>query len=152
MPIGYAVDHERRIVFVRAWGTVVDATLRAQARALKNDSRLDSDFSLLVDSRNVTGHAVTLALLQTYPTPFSKHARRAIVVGDVYGLALAQVYCGWTAGEESALVTRCLEEAFEWLKLPPDSEPPDHLDATFGVPESWAAFVPAPEASNRLDR
>ena len=135
MPIGYTIDAEQRLVFVRAWGTVTDANLRAQARALTDDSRRREEFRLLIDSRGVTGHGMTLSLLQKYPTPFSKLAPRAVVVGDVYGYALAEVYSRWNAGEGSAFVTRDIREAFKWLGLPEDTGTPEDLDAVFRADE-----------------
>lgn len=131
MPTGYTVDSERRVVFVRAWGVLTDASLRLQAEALGADPKFDPAFGVLVDVREVAVHRVTLRLLQSFPTSFSRETRRAIVVGDVHALALAEAYSGWTGNRGTAMVTRDLGEAFLWLGVSPGSHLPDELDATF---------------------
>lgn len=94
---------------------------------------MDRDFGLLVDSRDVTGHAMTLSLLRAYPSALSRLAQRAIVVGDVYGLALGEAYSSWNAESGSGLVTRDMNEALVWLGLSPSMQLPDQLDASFGL-------------------
>lgn len=136
MPVGYAVDQERRLVFMRAWGALTNASLQLQAEALHMDSAVDPAFGLLLDLRGVAAHRVTLGLIQRFPTSFSRLARRAIVVGDVYGLAMAQAYSGLVAAGGSTLVTRDFEEALEWLGLPSGTRLPDRLSVTFEAAES----------------
>jgi len=82
---------------------------------------------------------MTLSLLQKYPTPFSTLARRAVVVGDVYGLALAEVYSRWNAEEGSGFITRDIREALRWLELPEEMGTPDELDAMFGMADDASA-------------
>lgn len=140
MPIGYAVDRERRLVFVRAWGVLTDTSLRLQAEALAGDPKFDPAFSILVDATDVEVHKVTLGFLQSFPTSFSRRARRAIVVGDLHGLALAEAYSGWASAEGAALVTRDLGEALEWLGLAPETPLPGQLDASFHEAERGSSM------------
>lgn len=133
MPIGYTVDHEQGVVFVRAWGVLTDASVSAQAQAMQNDPEIAAGLSVLVDLRDVTVNQLTIKFLQRFPTSFERSAHRAIVVGDVYGFAIAQAYSGWVADEGAAIVTRDLEAALDWLRLPPRMQLPGGLDAAFGL-------------------
>lgn len=131
MPIGYRVDYERRLVFIRGWDTVSEADVRAQALALQKCPPAVSKFNVLVDLRDLVAPGLTIDFFRTFPTSFERGSRRAVVAGNVYVLAMAHVYCAWVAGEDAAVVTRDMMEALDWLELPPSIELPGELDAAF---------------------
>lgn len=143
MPIGYAIDESRGLVWVRAWGALCDDHLRAHALALGSDARFDPHLPLLADLRDASATSVTSGFLRGFRSPMRRDTRRALIVGDNATFGLARMYGMLTSDDESVNVVWELAAALEWLGLPADWAAPERLDATFGVEPDRAEDLPA---------
>ena len=89
MPIGYTIDDARRMVFIRAWGSLTDDQVKAQADALKTDPRFDPNYWALIDLRDVSVVELTAQFIRGYHSRFAPSARRRFVAarGVAFGMA-----------------------------------------------------------------
>lgn len=94
MPATGEIDHDKRIVRSRAWGTLVDADLQGTQQALRDDPRFEATYSQIydfseVEDLQITGKGVR-GLAQS--SPFARDARRAVVVGSDHGYGMARMF------------------------------------------------------------
>jgi hypothetical protein len=124
MPSDYVIDAEHGLVRSRVWGAAADAELFDHQRRLAADPRFNSDFSQLIDSRDVTstegltGSGIESVALRHLYGPRS---RRAIVVSrpDTFGIArMFESYREISGGEEAIHVFWNLADALAWLEIP----------------------------------
>lgn len=81
MGMRYSLDHENRMVRVRAWGVVTTQDAQDYMSRLMADSGFQSDYRCLHDMREVTSVTVEPSgLVEAARTPvFHPGARRAVV-------------------------------------------------------------------------
>jgi hypothetical protein len=128
MAIGYAIDEERRFVFIRLWGDVTDELLMEHAAALRSDPRFEPGHQLLVDLRGASISAVSTDFIRRFRSPFDREARRVLIVDDVAAFGMARMYGFLHASDESIVVVEDPAEAVERLGLPRDYAFPTRLD------------------------
>ena len=94
MPATCDIDHDRRLVRSRAWGTLVDTDLQATQRTLREDARFESTYSQIYDFSEVEHVRVTGKGLESLArsSPFARDARRAVVVGSDHGYGMARMF------------------------------------------------------------
>jgi hypothetical protein len=118
------VDPERRLVEVRATGTVTDDDVLGIDNRMRSDPSIDPGFDQLVDASGATEAALTSKRIQTITAsaPFlSTSSRRAIVAPTDLGFGMSrmfELYRGELAGEIRVFRTR--SEALAWLGMPPE--------------------------------
>jgi hypothetical protein len=128
VPSDYVIDAEHRLVRSRLWGEVTDADLLDHQRRLAADPRFSSDFSQLIDSRDVTSaKEVTAFGIQNVARRhlYGPQSRRAIVANrpDVFGLGrMFEGYARASGSEETIRVFWILEDALAWLEVPDHRE------------------------------
>jgi len=127
MPGSYVIDSERRTVFIRAWGVLTDAEMRAHVEALRSDSRFDSTYGRISDFREVTTFALSAVVIGEVARALSSDSpvrRATIVAGDLaYGLArMSQLTVD--APPELSNLFRDLAPAMVWVGLPVTAEWP----------------------------
>lgn len=118
------VDSERRVVEIKATGTVTDADVRGMDERMRNDPSIAPDFNQLFDASGVS--VVTLSSKEIREMSarepfFATSSRRAIVAPDDLGFGMARMFelsRGEQAGEIRVFRTR--REALAWLGLPPE--------------------------------
>ena len=137
MPLGFHIDVEREVLFVRGWGTVTDADVRAHASALRLDPRFDATWPLLADGREITDLRVTGGFLRHYQSPLDGATRRVFVVASDVVFGMARMY-GFLAtdDDEAVAVVRSLSAALAWLGLPEETPFPVELDTVVGAPSA----------------
>jgi hypothetical protein len=139
MPGSYKLDVERRIVFSRAWGVVVDEDIAAHPKALRADPRFSPDFNQIADFRDVLEYRLTSDGIrnQVHLNPFSSESRRVIIVAPGVGFGLARMYqSSMTRDSDMFQIVHTLEEGNEWIGLGRDAAWPEGpADAVFGVNE-----------------
>jgi hypothetical protein len=124
MPSDYVIDIEDRLVRSRLWGEVTDADLLDHQRRLAEDPQFSSDFSQLIDSRDVTSaKEITAYGVRSIAQRrlYGPRSRRAIVAPrpDVFGLGrMFESYCQTSGGKEAIRVFSVLADALEWLEVP----------------------------------
>jgi hypothetical protein len=103
---------------------VTDADLLDHQRLLAEDPKFNSDFSQLIDCRDVTSaKQVTAFGIQNAARrhPYGQNSRRAIVATrpDVLGLGrMIESYSQASGGEEAIRVFWILADALAWLEVP----------------------------------
>ena len=135
MPLGFHIDTDRRVTFVRGWGTVTDADVRAHATALRDDPRFDPTWPVLGDGREIGDLRVTGGFLRHYQSPFDGSTKRALVVASDVVFGMARMYGFLATDDDQAVaVMRSMASAVEWLGLPEDTRLPNALDVVVGEP------------------
>ncbi len=127
MSIGYSLDSETGVVFLRAWGQLTDAELRALSEALATDPRFRPEFRVVADLRPITRDSVSPQFLrQGFRSAFHPTARRAVVVAAPEPYGMARLYARTANLQEEALALfPDLPPAFAWLGLPADTVWPE---------------------------
>jgi hypothetical protein len=124
MPSDYVIDIEYRLVRSRLWGEATDADLFDHQRRLAEDPQFNSDYSQLIDVRDVTSAKdITAFGVRSVAQRhlYGPRARRAIVASrpDVYGLGrMFASYCQTPDGEGAIRVFWTLADALAWLEVP----------------------------------
>jgi hypothetical protein len=124
MPSDYVIDTEYRLVRSRLWGDATDADLFDHQRRLAEDPQFSSDFSQLIDSRDVTSAKdITAFGVRSIARRrlYGPRSRRAIVAPkpNVFGLGrMFESYCKTSGGKEAIRVFWILADALEWLEVP----------------------------------
>lgn len=131
MPIGYAIDASRRIVFLRVWGILAGHIVEQLALTLRQMEGFEPEFSVLCDLREVTRFAIDHRKVAGYAakSAFRREARRAVIVGSSESMGMTRMYEQVGRFEESLRIFHTRESALEWLGWPP-GEP---LPAESGV-------------------
>lgn len=133
MPLGFHIDTDRRITFVRGWGTVTDADVRAHAAALRSDPRFDPSWPVLGDGREIADLRVTGGFLRHYQSPFDGSTKRAFVVASDVAFGMARMYGFLATDDDQAVaVMRNMSSALGWLGLPEETSFPEALDVVVG--------------------
>jgi hypothetical protein len=128
MPSDYVIDTEHRLVRSRLWGVATDADLFNHQRKLARDPQFNSDFSQLVDAREVTStKGLTGRGIENVARRhlYGPHSRRAIVVArpDTFGVArMFESYSEIAGAKEAICLFWNLADALAWLEVPPDRE------------------------------
>ena len=122
MAYEYSVDADRKLVLVRMSGVLTRDEMFACTATLRDDSRLTSDFSELVDLRELTSvEAVRLEDVRTMASgSLSPAARRAIVAPDNAAFGLSRMFeslRGVKGASDETGVFRTMREAEVWLGL-----------------------------------
>jgi hypothetical protein len=137
MPLGFHIDSDRSVIFVRGWGTVTDADVRAHSAALRGDPRFDPKWPVLGDGREIADLRVTGGFLRHYQSPFDGSTKRAFVVTSDVVFGMARMYGFLATDDDSAVaVMRSLPSACEWLGMPADTPFPQVLDVVVGEPSA----------------
>jgi hypothetical protein len=100
MAVICTIDRARRVVIVRAWGTLSNDDVREQAQRLMADPGFDPSFSQLTDLSEVktlTVDAITLAEEAALPL-FDVEARRAIVAPSDATYGIARMFASFATG------------------------------------------------------
>jgi hypothetical protein len=108
------------MVFCRAWGVIRDDELTEHFLALREDPRFDPNFSQLLDLRSAVLFDVTTVGVMTAARndPFTRAARRAIVVDSEAAFGIGRVYLlSVDATSAQACIVRDASEALRWLEL-----------------------------------
>ena len=124
MPIGFALDPSRRVVFLRAWGTLSDATLDELPETLRSTRGFDPAFAALVDLRPVSVFAIDARFISGHATQsaFRVGSRRAFVVESPESTGVARTYQLASGFDTDQMrIFRQVEPAMSWLRLPPES-------------------------------
>lgn len=126
MPIGYAIDVPRRVVFVRVWGVFTDELLDDLAPTLRELPHFEPSFHVLSDLRGVTKFAIDHRFVAGHAagSAFRHQSRRAVVVASNESMGMARMYEQLGHFEESMRIFHDLPPAFEWLGLPRDAVVP----------------------------
>lgn len=133
MPLGFHIDTDRRVTFVRGWGAVTDADVKAHAAALRGDPRFDPTWPLLGDGREITDLRVTSGFLRHYQSPFDSSTKRAFVVASDVAFGMARMYGFLATDDDTAVaVMRSMPSAMAWLGLPEDTPFPKALEVIGG--------------------
>lgn len=128
MPIGYAIDVSRRVVFVRVWGIFTDELLNQLAPAIRELPDFEPGFFVLSDLRGVTKFAIDHRFVAGHAaaSAFRHESRRAVVVASNESMGMTRMYEQVGHFEEGLRIFHDLAPAFEWLSLPPETViPPD---------------------------
>jgi len=126
--IGYTTDSRRRVVFVRAWGTVTERQMIELARALERDATINPDWSCLIDARDAGEISVGGSFLRGYRSAFSRTSLRAVLASRPVVVGLSRMYALSQGLDDTFLVCHELPEALAWLGLPQSTRLPDHVD------------------------
>ena len=122
MPASYSIDREQQAIFSRASGTLTDEELRDHQRRVLADPDFDPRLRQLWDLRQVSAAEVSTATLRDLAaaTSYAPDTKRAVVAPRdvIYGLARMFQTLHEHAGEDFR-VFRSVEEARDWLELPP---------------------------------
>lgn len=118
------IDPERRLVEIKATGTVTDDDVRSMGDRMRGDSSIAPDFDQLFDASGVSEMTLSskeVRAMSAREPFFSTSSRRAIVAPDDLGFGMARMFelsRGELAGEIRVFRTR--REALVWLGLPPE--------------------------------
>ena len=134
MPIGYRIDEDLEIVFVRIEGVLTEDEMAAVAAALRADPRFRPTWPSLTDARNESAVRLRTSFLRSYESPFGPYARRAVLVGQDVSFGMKRLYEAIATTPGVITVTRDLAKALEWLGLPPSTPLPDELDTSSDDP------------------
>lgn len=130
MPIGYRIDEDLEVVFVRIHGELTEEELTSVAAALRSDRRFQPDWPSLTDARGEVAVELRPAFLRDYESPFDPYARRAVLVAEDLSLGMRRLYEAIATTPGVVTVTHNVSRALEWLGLPPTTALPDEMDAT----------------------
>ena len=119
MPASFTVDLERRVVFSKGWGVLVDDDLRQTQAGVRETPGFEPDFRQLYDFSAVTDVQVTQDSLwgMAGNSPFDLDARRAMVVGSDVAFGVVRMYQLMSERESSTFrIFRDRESALRWLE------------------------------------
>lgn len=134
MSFSYQIFPPYRLVYSIGWGVLTGADVAEHALALRSDDRFDAGFSQLLDFRRTTDIDVTVEDIRRNVSivPFGPDARRAFLVSDDFAFGMARMYQSHAEPlRGQILVARDLEEAWEWLRVPPDADVRDLCAAMY---------------------
>jgi hypothetical protein len=120
MGMRYLIDPVRRLVRVRAWGTITTADLQDFTSRLMADSQFNGDFSSLTDLSEATGVSVDQGELKAtaWMQLYNPGVRRAIVAPSDLMFGMGRMYATHAEREgQDVRVFRTLAEAEAWLEL-----------------------------------
>ena len=121
MPATYRIDRSLRMVFSRALGVVTEAEILDHRRRLGKDPDFHPGFSQLVDLREVSEVAISIAdmrVIASRTNLFSEESRRAMVAQKDVVFGMARMYQMLREeGPEEIMVFREMPEARQWLGL-----------------------------------
>ena len=118
MPASFQVDVDRRIVFSRGWGILVDDDLRETQKGVRESPGFTPDFSQLYDFSEVTDIRVTEETLWGLAgtSPFGLRARRAVVVASDAAFGVARTYQAISGRQSDTFrIFRYRDSALRWL-------------------------------------
>jgi hypothetical protein len=78
MPIGYTLDPDHPVVFVKAWGVLAERDVVAVAAALRSDPRVSPGWATLADTRDVEDIRVGGSLIRGYSSALAPTARARV--------------------------------------------------------------------------
>jgi SpoIIAA-like len=124
MPHEYSVDGNHRLVRVRMWGALTRAEIMETVAELSRDSRLERDFSELIDLRELTSvDSITTADVRAIAyASLDSVSRRAFVASNLLIFGLARMFAslrGLRPDSEEVSVFDSLEAAEAWLGVTP---------------------------------
>lgn len=128
MPIGYRIDEDLEVVFVRIEGLLAECELTAVSAALRADRRFHPDWPSLTDARQEVGVELRPSFLRDYESPFDPYARRAVLVAGNVSVGMRRLYEAVATTPGVLTVTRDVARALEWLGLPPTTKLPESMD------------------------
>ncbi len=121
MPVTYRINSSLRMVFSRGEGEVTEAEILDHRRRLREHQDFQPSFSQLVDLREVTKAALSLAdmrVIASRTNLFNEESRRALVAQNDAVFGLARMYQMLREeGPEKIMVFREMPEARRWLGL-----------------------------------
>ncbi len=126
MPIDYSIDHDHRLVSVRAWGVLTDAELTAHAERFTSDPQATLGYDQLADFREVedfdavSAEAVRAGARSLNAFEQDAHGvRLAILATEAAAFGLSRLY-ELERGDSPVeiRVFRDEEEARSWLQRP----------------------------------
>ena len=125
MPAAFLIDHDERIIRSRAWGLLIDSDLFETQRRIREDPRFEPTYCQLFDFTAVEQLSLTGEGLRKLAqnSPFSRDARRAIVVGTEGAYGMARMYALLSdRNPEHFRIFRDTASAVKWLRDEPAEE------------------------------
>jgi hypothetical protein len=128
MPATFLIDHDDRIVRSRAWGLLIDRDLLDTQQRLREDPRFEPTYCQIFDFTAVEQLSLTADGLRALAanSPFSRDARRAIVVGTEGAYGMARMYAMLSDRNPRFFrIFRDAPSAIKWLRDAPDDDEDD---------------------------
>ena len=129
MPASYRIDTELGIVFSFGTGTVTDEDLLNHQESVGRDPLFHPGMSQLLDGRGVTDVKVTPQGVRSLISVnlYGKGSKRALVAPNDIIFGMARMYeLSRIDAEDEFRVFRSIDQAREWLGLPPEDAPDKH--------------------------
>ena len=126
MSASYRIDTELGIVFSVGTGTVTDEDLVNHQESVSRDPLFHPGLSQLVDGRAVTEVKATPQGIRALISgnPYGHGSKRAFVAPNDTNNGLARMFeLGRIDAEDEFRVFRSMDQAREWLGLPPEIAP-----------------------------
>jgi hypothetical protein len=123
LPVGYTIDHERRLVITSGSGCITFAEVKAQYDQMLSDPAFNPDFNQLIDGTAITTLDLSVDEVRTIVQRkvFSPTSRRALVatLPAVFGvLRMAGTYHEVSnAAAATICVFHDIPSASKWLAL-----------------------------------
>ena len=128
MPATFLIDHDERIVRSRAWGLLIDSDLFDTQQRLRDDPRFEPTYCQIWDFTAVQQLCLTGDGLRKLAanSPFSRDARRAIVVGSEGAYGMARMYALLSDRNPAYFrIFRDTPAAIKWLRDGPGGDDGD---------------------------
>lgn len=120
MPAIYEIDHKRRLVTSRLWGTVSDEEIHDHNTRLRNDSQFDPSYRQMVDLTGITEIKVATSTINETSLDqfFNPGTRRAMVAASDATFGMARMFALRAEGLGQTIeVFRDWPQAEEWLGI-----------------------------------